>query len=144
MGVEEIRLPFAGPRGRREWEVLVRPGIPVTLDLDGGASAYILDLSGLRVVSFDLSTGATSVELTAPASAGHVDGTIQGGAASYQVTIPEGVAARIDVDSGLSSVEIDEDRFPKTGDVHQSANYDSAENRINLTISAGVSSIEVR
>jgi hypothetical protein len=79
-----------------------------------------------------------------PKKAGHTKAEISGGAASFEVTIPKGVAAKIRVDSGLGSVVVDEERFPRAGKGYQSANYDSAANTVDLRLEAGVSSIKIR
>jgi hypothetical protein len=69
---------------------------------------------------------------------------INGGAASIEITVPDGIAAKIDIDSGLSSIDVDESRFPKVGHDHVSPDYDTATSRVNIVIAAGVSSISVR
>jgi hypothetical protein len=134
---------FVGSRGR-EWDVMVREGLATELTIDGGAGSFILDLEDLRVTDFTINHGASSLEVTVPAAAGQVTGQIRGGASSIEVTIPVGVAARIRNSTGASSVDIDQDRFPRSGDVHQSPGYATAVNRIDLEISAGVSSVTVR
>ncbi|MBI4202315.1 MAG: hypothetical protein HY532_04270 [Chloroflexi bacterium] len=58
--------------------------------------------------------------------------------------MPEGVAARIRTDTGLSSVDVDTERFPKVGDYYQSPNYGSAARRMEVEIKGGVSDITVR
>ena len=60
------------------------------------------------------------------------------------VTVPAGVAARIDTDTGLASVNIDKSRFPKANGYNQSPDYDTAKYRVDLDIDGGVANIEVR
>ena len=52
------------------------------------------------------------------------------------------MAARIRVDAGMSSVDID-DRFPKMNGLHESPGYDTAAHRLNLEVVGGAASIEV-
>ena len=54
------------------------------------------------------------------------------------------MAARIDTDTGLASLDIDERRFPKVNDHRQSADYETAAHRVDLGIDGGVADIEVR
>lgn len=148
---ESIRLRVDGKSGwlpwrsdsDREWTVLLHPDVTGEFNLDGGAGKFDIDLSNTQIVLFDMDIGAADFDLTVPANAGSVEGSISAGASDIRVVIPEEVAARIDNDSGVSSVDIDRDRFPKSGDLNESPDYDDAENRIDLTISAGASSITV-
>lgn len=137
-------LFFGGGGDGREWTLRINPAIPTTINIDGGAGQFVLDFEDTLVQGFDINVGAVDLDLTAPANAGHVDGTIDAGAADITVRVPDGVAARIDTDTGVSSVNIDSDRFPKTGNVNASTDYSTATNRLDLSIDAGASSITVR
>ncbi|MBM3932834.1 MAG: hypothetical protein FJ319_00765 [SAR202 cluster bacterium] len=130
-------------RGDVEWTINLSRSPTVRFDLDSGAADMELDLMELRATSVDISTGAADLDVTMPANAGNVIAKISAGAADVSVRIPQGVAARITNESGLSSIDI-ASRFPKVGDVHQSSDYDTATNRIDLRISAGASDVTVR
>ena len=43
----------------------------------------------------------------------------------------------------IGSNQIDETRFPRVGDMYQSADYDSATNRVDLDVQGGVGSLRV-
>ena len=68
---------------------------------------------------------------------------IEAGAASINVQVPEGVAARIELGHGLASVNVNQTRFPKEGGIYQSPDYEKAENKVDIRIETGVSSIEI-
>jgi len=126
-----------------DWDIRLNRDIPLSLKIDSGASASILDLSDLKVTDLDIDTGASSTELTLPANAGSTHVDIDTGASSLKVSIPSGVAASIRVKSGIASVNINP-RFPRLdGGLYQSADYSTAANRVDMTIDAGVGSIEV-
>ncbi len=127
-----------------EWVVSLSRGVELSLDVDGGAADITLDLRDLRVADLDVNAGAAGVEITMPANAGHVNAVIEAGAASIDIIIPVGVAARISSTSGLSSVDIDASRFPKSDGVHESPDYGTNENRVDIDLRVGVSSVEVR
>jgi hypothetical protein len=91
-----------------------------------------------------LETGAASVDVTFPRAAGETEASIRAGAASLDLLIPEGVAASITIDSGVSSVNVDEGRFPKTGDRYESPDFNSAQNKVTLDIDIGAASLKVR
>jgi hypothetical protein len=60
------------------------------------------------------------------------------------VNIPPGVAARLRTRGGLSSIQVDEMRFRRMGDVYQSDDYETAANRADIDIEMGVGSVTVR
>jgi hypothetical protein len=66
------------------------------------------------------------------------------GAASLEVTVPDGLAARIRASVGMAGVSVDESRFPRNGNYYQSPDFDSAANSVDMTIDAGAASIKVR
>jgi hypothetical protein len=126
-----------------DWDIRLNRDIPLNLKIDSGASASILDLSDLKVTDLDIDTGASSTELTLPANAGNTHVDIDTGASSLKVNIPSGVAASIRIKSGIASVNVNS-RFPRLdGGLYQSTDYSTAANRVDMTIDAGVGSIEV-
>jgi hypothetical protein len=126
-----------------DWDIRLNREIPLSLKINSGASASILDLSDLKITDLDIDTGASSTELTLPANAGNTHVDIATGASSLKVSIPSGVAASIRVKSGIASVKINS-RFPRLdGSLYQSTDYSTAPNRVDMTIDAGVGSIEV-
>lgn len=132
-----------GPRSR-EWNLRLNREIPLSIKLETGASESILDLSELLVTELDLGSGASSTELTLPARAGYTRAKISGGAASFKVRVPPGVGASIRYSGGLASLDVDTQRFPRTGDRYQSADFAIAENKVELHFEVGAASVEVR
>jgi|SRR5271157_2999281 len=133
-----------GPGETLDWDVHLNRDLPLRIKVDSGASASILDLSDLKVTDLDVDTGASSTEVTLPAHAGMTNVDIDTGAASLKLHIPTGVAARIRVKSGLASINIDQNRFPRLdGAIYQSSDYALATNRAEISINTGVGAIEV-
>ena len=133
------------PGESMDWDVRLNPEIPLSLKVDSGASATTLDLTDLKVVELDIDTGASSTDVTLPAHAGNTNVDIDTGASSLVIRIPSGVAARLRTKTGVASVSVDTTRFPQVdGGLYQSADYATAANRADITIDAGVGSIEVK
>jgi hypothetical protein len=133
--------------GRRslDWSVELNGEIPLRLDIRAGANEADLDLTGMQVTELHLSTGASSTRLTLPESAGHTRATVEAGAASVSIRIPQNVGARIRSQGGLASISVDRTRFERVSSgLHQSVDYDSASNRVDLDIQAGVGSVDIR
>jgi hypothetical protein len=131
------------PGDSLDWDIHLNREIPLSLKIDSGANTSILDLSDLKITDLDIDTGASSTVLTLPASAGNTRADIDTGASSLKINIPAGVAAKIQVKSGIASVTVDA-RFPRiTSGLYQSSDYGTAVNKVDLTINAGVGSIEI-
>lgn len=132
-----------GGSGRR-WDIRLASGVPLALDVEVGAAESKIDLTDVRVTDLKLQTGASGTDLWMPARAGQTHAKVSGGVASITIRVPSEVAARIEWEGGLSSLDVDTNRFPQSGKVYQSPNYDSASNRLDLRLEMGVGSVQVR
>ncbi len=135
-------IPFVGPEGG-VWQYRLSADIPITLKIEAGASRLDLDLTDLRVTHFAYDGGASNLNLTLPARVESMLADIDAGAASINVRVPEGVALRFRT-KGVGSVHVNEQRFPmrETG-LYQSADYDAAKYRADLTVDGGATSVTV-
>ncbi len=133
------------PGQSMDWDIRLNGYVPLSLKVESGANSSTLDLSDLKVVELDIDTGASNTEVTLPANAGNTRVDIDAGAAALSVRVPAGVAARIRVKSGVAAVNVDSSRFPRLDSgLYQSADYASAVNHAEITVNAGVGSIEVK
>jgi hypothetical protein len=145
MPFPEIIFPWNWMSGKGfHWDCGFTTEIPLDLVFETGAVDARLDFTDLQVKNLVLKTGASSTTLKLPAKAGMTKVKIEAGAASVEITVPEGVAARVETSVGLASVNVDRARFPKQNGSYQSANYDAAENKVDIRIEAGVGSIDIR
>jgi hypothetical protein len=126
-----------------QWDFGFNNEIPLDLRFEIGAVEAFLDLTDLIVKDLVVSTGASSSTIKLPAQAGLTHLKLEAGAASLDIHVPEGVAARIEADIGLASLSVNQDRFPKQNGYYQSADYESAENKVDIRIESGVSSIDI-
>jgi hypothetical protein len=87
--------------------------------------------------------GASSSNVTVPAhGVSLLD--IDAGAASVNVHVPASTAARIRVEEGVNSVNVDTNRFPRLNSgFYQSTGYDTATDRADINIEAGLGSVTV-
>jgi hypothetical protein len=140
-------LPFVGNRGgspASRLDVNLRPDLPLSLTVQTGATQARLDLSQLRVSSLDVSLGAADTWVRLPENAGSTTAHFSGGATSLTLEIPNGVAAQIRTRGGLNTVSVDQSRFPAAGaDVYRSPDYATAQNKVDITVETGVSTIRV-
>ena len=90
-----------------------------------------------------ISTGASKIDVTLPANAGMTTVKVELGAASLDMIVPEGVAGRIRSESGAAAIEIDTARFPYSNGIYESADYSSAQNKVDIKIEAGAGRVAV-
>ena len=117
--------------------------VPSSIRVEMGASQLDMDLTDVPATEITLQTGASNSNLTLPArGASHLD--LEAGAASITIQIPDGVAGRVRVKEGLTSINVDTSRFPQLDSrLYQSADYDTAEDRAEINIEAGLGSITI-
>ncbi|MCF6277593.1 MAG: cell wall-active antibiotics response protein [Anaerolineales bacterium] len=142
MDFVQVAMPWAW--GAREWKFGLNDQVEWHLNLEIGASNTYVDLRDLRVVDLNIDTGASNTEVTLPANAGHTHVDVDGGAASITLTIPDGVAARIQIDSGLAAISVNRERFPRMGEVYKSGDYETAVNKVDINADIGAGSLNIR
>ncbi len=126
-----------------EWNVHLSRSIPLDLTVRMGAADGSLDLTDLRARTLNLDIGASSTVVRFPAGAGATRAFVNAGAASLTLEFPPGVGARIVADSGLASIDA-APRFSRSGGVYTSEDYQTATNRLDVELKAGVSSLKIR
>jgi hypothetical protein len=125
------------------WEVGLSGEVPLDLTLETGASRAIVDLTDLRVRNLQVKTGASDTRVMLPRAAGGTDVRAEAGAATLIFEVPASVGARIRSRVALGTNQIDETRFPRVGDLYQSADYGTAENHVDIDVQGGVGSVRV-
>ncbi len=133
---------WAGDRIR--WEVNFTRSIPLAISIKSAASNVELDLSELKVTELRMDVDAGNYRVTMPSSADTSNIEIEADAANIEVIVPDGVAAKIQVNTNLSVSDVDKNRFPQQGAYYVSDNFDTAQNRIYLIIDCDVGRVQVR
>jgi hypothetical protein len=149
-GPGRVRLSGEAPWGwgpgwwRRSWRTGVTGDVPLILNVETGASRNELDLSELRVTDLSVRTGASETTIRLPRAAGLTRARLDAGAASVRIWVPEGVAVRILGRMQIGTNDIDTRRFPETTTGWASPDFDTAENRVELAISGGLATLQIR
>jgi hypothetical protein len=131
-GVATALLPWKWPTTRgAEWMVHLNETIP-------------LDLTDLKVRDLRLETGASATKLTLSSNAGYTKAEVTCGAGTVDIGVPPGVAARIRAHSSLGEAKVDRARFPSvSAGVYESPDYETAANKVELTVEASLGSADV-
>ena len=141
------------PASSGDIQVRVASDIPTSLTINVGAGEFDVDLSDVRVTDARVNVGASSMEFVLPKASGNVDVRLNGGASSITLVVPDGVEARVSTSGGFLSLRSDNTRVGTGGSIGgcvacgnsvETSGYAAARDRVNVTISAGMSSILVR
>lgn len=135
-------IPVLGP-SEGAWHYQVTKDIPAVLTIEAGASTFEVDLKDTLVSRVELKVGASTVDVTMPAHGSSVL-DIEGGAATFNVHIPEGTAAWIDRTEGFVALNVDTNRFPASDRGYRSPDFDTATNRVSISLRAGVGTVNIK
>jgi hypothetical protein len=138
-------IPFVDRGSDARMDVSLAPDVQITsLIIQTGATTAHLDLSSLRVANIDMSIGAATAWVRLPENAGPTTMHISGGASTITLEVPRGVAASIRHQGGLSTLNVDQNRFPLVSEgLYRSPDYDTATNKVDISLETGVTTIQV-
>lgn len=134
-------LTFGGSQFRQPWDLRLTRDVPLQLNVNAGAGRTEIDLTHLQVTDVDLDAGVGETVMTLPGS-GRLSVSISAGVGETTVRIPANMAARIHVSGGIGDKNVDR-RFVRDGEYYTSADYATAQNRVELQISSGVGEISI-
>ncbi len=129
-------------RIRNNTEVWLNP-IPIwKLEVNAGAARLELDLSTFKVESIEVNGGATSIDIKFGSILDDAYVSIDAGASSLTLRIPEEIGCKLITDSFLTSKKFK--GFNKTSDgYYLSKDYENSEKKIFIDINTAISSIKV-
>jgi len=134
-------IPFYADKD--SWNLKVTDQLPIDLSINVGAVDANIDLSKTKVQKLDFKAGATDAEVTFPSQMEKIEASFQAGASDIKLRIPGNVGLKINTQTGLSSKDFGAFDLKQEGNVYQSANFETAKNKIELTIKTGAASIEL-
>ena len=134
-------VPMGSTRNR--WDIALAKGVPLSIKIDFGAGEGDIDLRDLRLESLDIDMGVG--DLTVDLSGDREQDlrvNVDGGVGSATLYLPEGVGVRAVVDKGIGSV--DAENMQKDGNEYTNEAYGRSAVTINVKISAGIGSIDLK
>ncbi len=144
-----LTLKSSGPRvrlgGREAWpqgHLRLSPDVPLVLQVETVMGTVDLDLRDLRVTELTLEGVMSTQQVRLPAS-GQAVVRVAGVMSSCEIVVPAGTAARIHR-KGLAAITVDEGRFPRRGEVYESADWNTAPRRVEITIASVMGAVQVR
>jgi hypothetical protein len=165
-GKSGFRFPWDGCSVHTEWQIHLNPRVSSDITAYSGGGDVRLDLAGMTVTHVSAETGGGNVDVVLPENTAHLNVTAKTGAGNVTVEIgsgitgssmvnaksgagnvavhvPDGIAAKIHVTSGMGKAIMDP-RFSKIdGATYQSSDYDSAVNKVEITVKTGAGNVSV-
>jgi len=128
--------------GGDRWSLRLSPEVALSLDVDVGAGDATISLIGLNVQDLKVESGAGQTKIIFPQK-GDFSGGISGGVGAVVLEIPVEMAARLQIDRGLSALDISS-RFTKENDVYRTDDWETNPNRVDLDVDVGVGLLTIR
>jgi hypothetical protein len=112
------------------------------LNFDLGAASVDFDLSPYKTEKISIDMGAASLKLKLGDRAEQTNLTVDAGASSIDISLPEEAGCEIKTDISLSSKHLEGFNNIET-DLYRTDNFDSAKKKIYISIESGVSSVKI-
>jgi hypothetical protein len=161
------RLPWEACNAENDWTLHLNPTVVYEIAARTGGGNLGLDLSGLLVTRINAETGGGNAEIRLPVNAVNLSAavktgagkivvdigegtkgrnglTVENGAGSVEILVPDGLAVKLVATSGLGEVLVDP-ALVQTGEgIYQSTDYANNENRITIGVSNGAGTVKVQ
>ncbi|MGW8249826.1 MAG: LiaF transmembrane domain-containing protein [Anaerolineales bacterium] len=134
-------MPFGSLQSTR-WQLLLSESVPIELQMSLGAGNLDADLRSSELESLMVNTAVGNTQVVLP-QAGRLDAQVTGAIGQIVIVVPRGVGVRVNPDTALVSVNVP-DGYLSPGDVYESPNYDSADNRIDLSVDLAIGNVVIR
>jgi hypothetical protein len=149
---DEIRVDLARPRGW--WRLftgdvdaplfVIHPTVAWRIVVHGGIANVCAELAAGALAGFEVSGGASDVDLDLPRPAKAAPIWIRGGASRLRVRRPADVAVAVAVRGGIASLRLDDSYFDAIGGGSRlCAGHLDAAPHYDLAVSGGASELEV-
>ena len=148
-GVSKLKLKMKKTRfhfGKSNYKNQVKVSLnekPIwDLELNVGAASIDLDLTRYKIKKLHVDMGAASLDVKLGALSQSSEVTVNAGASSIDISVPEEVGCEIKTDDILSSNSYDNFQKIRSG-FYRTSNFDDAQKKIYINIDCGVSSVSV-
>jgi hypothetical protein len=113
------------------------------MDIKVGAIRGTIDMSRLKVRSFNMDTGASSLNLICGNNHEESEIKINAGASNIKLSVPEEAGVRIKIKGLAISRNLDKPHWKKQDEYYFSPNYFNSKNKINIDIKLGAGKLSV-
>ncbi|MEX0668389.1 MAG: DUF5668 domain-containing protein [Candidatus Saccharimonadales bacterium] len=126
-----------------EFDMRLLEGMPINLTLDVGATNISADFSELVLEDLRINAGASSLDLRFSDIVDLLNVSLNVGASSMDIYVPEEAGLRVSISSSLSEFKLPDSLVEVSDGVYESRGYTNAVKKINISGSTGVSSLNI-
>lgn len=127
---------------RNNWDIKLIRTMPLTLNIDAGASESQIDTSQAMLKEMNIKAGASSLNMKLGSVVNSTNLNVDSGASSIVIKVPSDTGVRLKIEGGLTSKHID-NLTEIVKDTFESPNYSQSKKQINITAKIGVSSFTI-
>lgn len=136
-------VPFLSFR-EKPAEVTLNSAIPWKIEISGGASNMLADLSKLEITGFEVSWGINNARILLPKPSGTVPVKLGWGVKKVSILRPEGTAMRFYAHPGTNGLTLDGEHFAATAAKRwETDGYGKARDRYDVEVTYGAKDLLV-
>jgi hypothetical protein len=138
-----FHLPWSACNGAHEWQIHLNPTVSFDVTARSGGGNIKLDLAGTTLASLSTETGGGNIDVVLPDNPVGFTVYAKSGAGNVTVQMPGNIEARIQAASGLGKVIVDPSFNKIDSKTYQSAGYDGAAHKADITVATGAGNVVV-
>jgi hypothetical protein len=140
-----MSLRDTGDAGPAELHVELNADVTWRIRLDGGTTEQSVDLGAGRLSSLDFGAGSSRIDAVLPPPRGTVPVRMTGGASIFDLRLPAGIPARVQLAAGAGQASIDGTVHNGVagGTVLSTPDWEASADRYDLNLVAGVSALNL-
>ncbi len=142
-GQTGFRLPWQACNGLIDWNIQLNPTVAYNITVKSDGGNVTIDLDGMSITHLMAETGGGNMEVVLPETADNLNVTAKTGAGKVVVYVPNGIAARIHATTGMGKVNVAPSFSQINSETYQSPDFDSAAQKVEITISSGAGEVDV-
>ncbi len=138
-----FHFPWQACNGETNWQIHLNPSLKSDVAAQSDGGNIKLDLTGMALSSLYAGTGGGNIALVLPDVTENLSVTAKSGAGNVTARVPSGIAARIFASTGWGKVVMDPQFSKIDKNTYQSANYDAAPVKAEITLTSGAGNVIV-
>ncbi|MCB2203265.1 hypothetical protein KQI65_00845 [bacterium] len=143
LSMNDANVSWEGKGMKNRVYMYLNPTPEWELDIDGGAASMDFDLRPYIIRTLDVEAGAASIDIRLGERADTCDVSVETGASSVTIHVPESVGCEVHTESALSSKSLPDFRKLDSGH-YRSENFEAAAKKMFISVESGLSSIKVK
>jgi hypothetical protein len=138
-----FRLPWVACNGATEWLIHLNPTVSSDIKAHSDGGNLKLNLAGMIITRVSADTGGGNIDIVLPDNTANLSVNAKTGAGNVVVSIPSWVEAHIHATTGLGKTIVDPQFSQIDKNTYQSPGFDTAANKVDITVHSGAGNVSV-